>query len=528
MDKYYLYIVQSQLEWDNIFSTQKIDISLVKKDTVFLFYIKHNTTPGFIGYCLIDNHNSIIVNQFDNVINIKSINTVLNYDAVGYKSLISFRCKFLNCNKKIQLLEYKGQDILLKLLNVSNNLSYSNLLNSISDSTLTDIFNDVGNDTCYSTNNNTCYSTNNNTSNDIFNDSLKDDISYINDNFNACLVNNNIINSNTDFNTNSILSPSNGSTIKTNSVLTTPTTPTTPTTLSTPYTLSSIPPTSIDYSIDNGSTVKTNLTLSTVSSVKTANNTINKFIVSDPSIKSSRKSSDAYSELDSYNSTNNVPTIQIKKNVSKIINTPDKKQTKINISNNDKIDNKIGQKPSKIPSKKPPSKNQEKNIDTVENNEPFDESDGDTTKSKSENIDSNDSDDSDTDNQDDSDDSDNTESDEQKDGMIPILMIPCSSFKLTSMNIQKKCRYIMNHFISCINCDKYDNNNINICGYMTNATFDYMEIKRSSDIDYKMAINAYHKMSNYITYTNEKPYINFIHIKCQGLYTDCILVCWNI
>jgi hypothetical protein len=125
-------------------------------------------------------------------------------------------------------------------------------------------------------------------------------------------------------------------------------------------------------------------------------------------------------------------------------------------------------------------------------------------------------------------DSDDSESeDEDLEGHIPIIMIPCESFKWTD-DKNKSIKNFKKHYISCEECDKTDNNTCSFIHNMSKTKIRYNVVKKENRI--RGQINCYHesKIYNLSEKTdNIRNSINIYKIHISGhMYNKCLVVVW--
>jgi hypothetical protein len=130
-----------------------------------------------------------------------------------------------------------------------------------------------------------------------------------------------------------------------------------------------------------------------------------------------------------------------------------------------------------------------------------------------------------------SDEEDENEEDEEEDqhdknGYIPIMVIPCPEY---NFNYNNPSKYFLNHYKHCNDCIITNNNNRELCSIMDDkTTVEYEHIKEKKNSCLDISIEAYFNLRKYEPYENKNyPLIKIMYIDNEHeIYDGCIIVAW--
>jgi hypothetical protein len=126
----------------------------------------------------------------------------------------------------------------------------------------------------------------------------------------------------------------------------------------------------------------------------------------------------------------------------------------------------------------------------------------------------------------------NTRSDSSSDdleddlnGYIPIIIVPCKEFKLPLKNRET---YFVQHYKSCNNCDITNNNNRELCSVMDKAEIEFLEIIEEKHAYFDPALDHYFGGKKFEPMGSTKyPFIRVMYINnAHDIYNKCIFITW--
>lgn len=126
------------------------------------------------------------------------------------------------------------------------------------------------------------------------------------------------------------------------------------------------------------------------------------------------------------------------------------------------------------------------------------------------------------------------EDDENKNGCIPIMILPCKKFRIPDVknyNNEKDKKiiteYIKNHYLKCSKCEIVNNNNKEPSHFFDDAEFDY-DIADDNDDEIEEDLEYYYALKKYDPYKDhDETYIKFKNIKLDSIYINCLLMLWR-
>ena len=117
------------------------------------------------------------------------------------------------------------------------------------------------------------------------------------------------------------------------------------------------------------------------------------------------------------------------------------------------------------------------------------------------------------------------ELDDDPNGYIPIMIVPCENFNLPDMNEEI---YFVNHYKTCDKCDVTNNNNRELCSVLNAANVEFCEITDEKHAYFDPALEAYYKLKKYEPMGAENyPFVRVAYINNDhDIYDKCLLVSW--
>jgi hypothetical protein len=122
--------------------------------------------------------------------------------------------------------------------------------------------------------------------------------------------------------------------------------------------------------------------------------------------------------------------------------------------------------------------------------------------------------------------SDDEVEEENTNGFIPVMMIPCKNFKLPD---EGRVDYFVDHLKSCYDCDLTNNNqNKSFIFILDTSTVEFLEITETKHVHFNPPLNAYHSLKNYETSgVKSLPFIRISYINNgHEMYNGCMLITW--
>ena len=143
------------------------------------------------------------------------------------------------------------------------------------------------------------------------------------------------------------------------------------------------------------------------------------------------------------------------------------------------------------------------------------------------NYHANDDDDDDDDDENIENSEDTQDKNEDSNGFIPLLIIPCDLFKFPQTN---KDKYFRDHYKNCNKCDITNNNNRELCSILDKATLQVIEIKDEKHGYFNPALDAYFNLKKYEPMdSKETPFIRVMNINNDHeFYNNCLLIAWCV
>jgi hypothetical protein len=110
-------------------------------------------------------------------------------------------------------------------------------------------------------------------------------------------------------------------------------------------------------------------------------------------------------------------------------------------------------------------------------------------------------------------------------GYIPIIIVPCKEFKLPLKNRET---YFVQHYKSCNNCDITNNNNRELCSVMDEAEIEFLEIVTEKHGYFDPALDHYFGGKKFEPMGSSKyPFIRAMYINnAHDIYNKCIFITW--
>jgi hypothetical protein len=110
-------------------------------------------------------------------------------------------------------------------------------------------------------------------------------------------------------------------------------------------------------------------------------------------------------------------------------------------------------------------------------------------------------------------------------GYIPIIIVPCEEFKLPLKNRET---YFVQHYKSCNNCDITNNNNRELCSVMDKAEVEFLEIVAEKHGYFDPALDHYFGGKKFEPMGSSKyPFIRAMYINnAHDIYNKCIFITW--
>lgn len=110
-------------------------------------------------------------------------------------------------------------------------------------------------------------------------------------------------------------------------------------------------------------------------------------------------------------------------------------------------------------------------------------------------------------------------------GYIPILIIPCKDFKFPNTN---KDKYFIEHYKTCNKCDITDNNTRGLSSIIDHATVEFYEITDKKHAFFLPTLDSYYALKKFEPFGIEMyPFVRILYINNgHYLYDKCIFVVW--
>jgi len=110
-------------------------------------------------------------------------------------------------------------------------------------------------------------------------------------------------------------------------------------------------------------------------------------------------------------------------------------------------------------------------------------------------------------------------------GYIPIMIVPCDDFKIPNLN---EDMYIVNHYKTCKKCDVTNNNDKELCSILNHANIEFIEITDEKHAYFDPALEAYYKLKKFEPMGAENhPFVRLVYINNDhDIYNNCLLVTW--
>lgn len=116
--------------------------------------------------------------------------------------------------------------------------------------------------------------------------------------------------------------------------------------------------------------------------------------------------------------------------------------------------------------------------------------------------------------------------------MIPILVVPCDKYNLLKQKPDCQIQYFTKHYKKCKNCEKTNNNNIDICSIINETEINIIKVDHSTSQQhlekFEQLKYAYLNLDDdMIENPSEDSYINVYAINDDSIYDDCLLISWS-